>query len=462
MVGRLKELIHRNNHFRMIGMISSLNMLLAVTAFLKDILLASYLGTSVEADAFLLAFFIIDMIGNNIIGFSVGISALPVFTTVSAKGNSKSLSTVLISVNLLMIAVMLVIAMILYANENVLISYLSFGFSSQTSLIFIRAFRIILVSLLIYPLISIANAVLQVSDRLVPGVLSSVLFNVIFLFTVLILSIFHVPTEAGISYISGAIVLATLLMLGLLYYHILTNRMIHIPQWSAFKNNIQESLFYLRLLLKLLIPCLFIIFLSQAMLFIERYFASNFVEGAVSALNYAYRLSQVPVWIFVSAIGLVFFPVMARLSDEKSRDEAADILVKSLKLMSLVTIPMMVALFALRYPIITILFKRGAFDDTSVAYTCQIIAGYSLGILGQSIIVLCLRFYLALKQIRVPFVLLTVSFGLNILIDLNLIPILGLAGIGYGSAISNTICAGLFVGNILRDKHKRNKYTKEN
>jgi putative peptidoglycan lipid II flippase len=455
MADRIKNLLHRNHHFKMIGTISILNMLLAVTAFLKDVVLASYLGTNVEADAFLLAFFIIDTLGNNVIGFSMGICILPVFSSVSTTSKEKTLPSIVIAVNLLMLVLMLFVALVLFANENGLISYFSFGYSIQSSQAFSHVFRILLLTLLIYPLISIANSLLQASDRLVPGVISSLLFNAVYLLAVAMLSILRIPAEQGILCLSGSIVVATLLMLGLLYFYILRQRSLPDFRWNLFEGRRQEIFSSLKLVLKLWLPCLFMIFLSQAMLFMERYFASHYAQGAVAALNYAYRLSQIPVWIFVAAIGMVFFPVMSRLCAEKNKGEAASILVKSLKLTTIITVPMMIGLFALRVPVITLLFKRGAFDDTSVSYTCQMIAGYSLGILGQSIIALCLRFYLALKEIRVPFLLLTASFALNILLDSNLIPIVGLAGIGYGSAISNTLCAGLFAGHILLIKRER-------
>lgn len=125
-------------------------------------------------------------------------------------------------------------------------------------------------------------------------------------------------------------------------------------------------------------------------------------------------------------------------------------------IMAIITIPMIIGLFALRYPVVTILFKRGAFDDNSVKLTCDILAGYSLGILGQSIIVLCLRYYLAIKKIFKPLIILMFTFALNIILDLNLIKTIGLSGIGFGSAVSSTICGGLFIWDIFKSAVKGN------
>src|SRR4051812_21838057 len=67
--------------FGTIGVVALLNGSVALMAFVKDVLLASYFGTSVQADGLTLAYFLPDMIGNTLIASALGVSCVPLFFT---------------------------------------------------------------------------------------------------------------------------------------------------------------------------------------------------------------------------------------------------------------------------------------------------------------------------------------------------------------------------------------------
>ncbi len=439
------------------ALISLLNIVLAFSAFFKDVFLASYLGTTAQADAFLLAFFILDTVGNNIIGFSLGISAIPVFTSARIKKGGDFAFRLLLSLLISFLIIMSFLSVLLIINERSLVLFFSGARSDRLPFFFTSAFRIMLPVLIVYPFYYAGNALLQSMDKLTVGIISSIIFNLIFLFSVLFSAAGHVPAENGISVISASILAAVIAEAVIVWTALFRYGAISLSGlFGRLSSELSDVLKFLGLAFKMFVPYVLMVFLSQATLFIERYFASSLQQGAVAALNYAYRLSQMPVWIFVSAIGVAVFPVMARMGDDKAGEkDATDLLIRSLKYMAAITVPMAFALFALRYPVVTILFKRGAFDENSVKYTCDILAGYSLGILGQSVMVLCLRYYLAVKKIVKPLVILVFTFALNIALDLSLIKAIGLSGIGFGSAAASTVCGSLFILDIYSSSRKR-------
>ncbi|HET6872195.1 MAG TPA: hypothetical protein VFH42_04320, partial [Sporolactobacillaceae bacterium] len=57
-----------------------MNLMLAISAFFKDVAFAHYFGTSSTADAYTLGFFIPDMIGNNLIAAALGVACIPIFS----------------------------------------------------------------------------------------------------------------------------------------------------------------------------------------------------------------------------------------------------------------------------------------------------------------------------------------------------------------------------------------------
>ena len=75
-----------------IPVLAVVNLVLAGVALIKDMVLASFMGTTSSADAFMLAFYIPDIIGNTLLAASVGIACIPVFTNASIKEEKRQSS----------------------------------------------------------------------------------------------------------------------------------------------------------------------------------------------------------------------------------------------------------------------------------------------------------------------------------------------------------------------------------
>ncbi|HEY8804693.1 MAG TPA: hypothetical protein VIM42_06215, partial [Clostridium sp.] len=86
------------NYSKLVVIIVAINIILAVLALLKDMFMASYFGTTVNADAFTLSFFITDMLGNNLIANAVAVSCIPLFTKIYADNDEYKLYDNLIKV----------------------------------------------------------------------------------------------------------------------------------------------------------------------------------------------------------------------------------------------------------------------------------------------------------------------------------------------------------------------------
>jgi putative peptidoglycan lipid II flippase len=439
---KINKLLKDKVHYKTIGIISILNMFLAVSALLKDILLTSYLGTNLYADVFLLAFFIVDMLGNNFIGYALGISSIPIICRLDSKGYSKEIRSMLITIGSVFIIIIGILVLILFSFDNEIMNLIAKGFDEEAKLLCIRLLRIIIPTMFFYPLIALGSSVLQANGKFTVAVVSSMIFNIVFIAAVAALMVNSVDVASGVYYLSNSLLVAVVLMFIFVFFY-----MVKYKITSVF-GPVSIKLKYIKDIFKIFIPYFCMLLLTQAIQYIERYMASIFDQGSVSALNYAYRLAQFPVWVFVAAIGTVVFPMMSKISDEKSRNQACQILIKSIITMAIITIPMMLVLFFFRNPIVYILFKRGAFDDYSVIITSKILSGYALGILGQSIVVLCLRYYLVINELRRPLKILSSVFVLNIVLDLIFVKVFGLIGLGYGSAISNSICSVIFLKDI--------------
>lgn len=442
---RLKSKL-RKNTAGVIGVIAVINIFLAVIALLKDMLLASYLGTSQEADAFTLAFFITDMIGNNLLGNAAATSSVPLFSKVYAKEEPNDFGRVFIAINFSMLIIALIVAALFYINQKSIIGFLGFGFSEVSRENSLVLTQLLCVTILLYPIVLIAISALQIKGKFIISAIVPIIFNFIFLLGILLCTLFKIPQSTGIIVISYSIITAVFVMIGCTYTSLINKK--QIKNTDIRLEGFKETTPLILTSLKLFFSYLTILFLSQGVLYIERYITSQFAPGSIAAQNYAYRLSQFPVWVFTSAISTVTFPLMAKAKGRGEQKEVIRTFKISIYSTLLVTLPVAIILFFLREPIISILFLRGEFTYESLKLTGSILSTYTLTIIVQSVNLLCIKYYLTENRLGTPIVVFLLISVINSLIDVLLARKMGLMALGVGAGISGLLASMIFLNNI--------------
>lgn len=416
-----------------VSLIIMINLILAAVALFKDVFMASYLGTSSQADAFLLAYFLPDTVGNNLLASSLGIACVPVFSRLFVANEHYRLNKS-ITVIILYFMVFSVLLLIFFSlASKPIINNLGTGFSEYTRSLCTELFMIILPIIVAFPMITVGTSVLQVSNRFNIPALAPVLFNLVLLIGTLYVYLLPVPIQQGVYLLAASVLIGVIVMLALIWLAIRKYR-IKVLVWPRFSELIRPA-GDIREILRIFFPYLLILLSSQIVFTVERYLASKLEVGSIAGLNYAFRLAQFPLWVFVAAVSTVAFPSMSKATGLGHAEELKETLGKSLFLVFIVTLPLTVCLFFLRVPIISMLLQRGSFDDTSVKITAGILAGYTLTIVSQGIVLICLRAFLAIGRIFIPLLAVLISSGLTILFDYLLVDIIGSAGLGYGAAI---------------------------
>ncbi|MFB9325191.1 lipid II flippase MurJ [Paenibacillus aurantiacus] len=207
-------------------------------------------------------------------------------------------------------------------------------------------------------------------------------------------------------------------------------------------------------------PLLLLTLCMQAGYAFERAVAANLASGTVTALGYAYRVAQFPNWVFVSAVTAVLLPSLSRQTDgpglrgsaagERARAEVLRALLGTLA----VLLPAAALLFALRGFVIELLFGRGAFGAGSVRMTADLLAGYSLGVVGQAVSAIGLRYFLAIGRLRDCVLIYAVAAAFTMGFDLLLVPRYGAPALGYGSCAGWTLNALLIGWLLVRKRGK--------
>jgi putative peptidoglycan lipid II flippase len=209
----------------------------------------------------------------------------------------------------------------------------------------------------------------------------------------------------------------------------------------------------LRRLVQFLVPAFIGIMTVQFNLLVESQIASQFGNGPVSYLFYAFRLVQLPVSIIAGSVAVAALVQLSSLVARGERDRLAGEIGRALTLNSVLVLPAAVGLFVLAEPIIALVFERGAFTPEDTRLTAQMLQMYAIATWGICTHRLALPCYYALDDPYFPMRLAVVLMLLKLPVAWLLVYPLGLgpSGLPLSHALLVMIeCAVLWWGFIRR------------
>lgn len=174
----------------------------------------------------------------------------------------------------------------------------------------------------------------------------------------------------------------------------------------------------------------------QVNLLVGRQVAS-FFDGAIAWLNYADRLYQLPLGVVGIAIGVVLLPDLSRKLRARDGNGGQDAVNSAAEFALALTVPASVALVVVPFPLVSVLFQRGAFDANDALMTAQALAIYGLGLPAFVMQKVLQPLYFAREDTKRPFYFALVAMVVNAALAI------GLSGpMGYLAAATGTTLAG--------------------
>ncbi|MEE1742550.1 lipid II flippase MurJ [Streptomyces sp. BE147] len=134
-----------------------------------------------------------------------------------------------------------------------------------------------------------------------------------------------------------------------------------------------------------LAPVVLFVVGRQSQVLVERFLASTLPAGAISHLNYAQKVAQMPM-VLSLMICTVTFPVVARAMADGDRARARRRVERDLSLAATVVLLGAAAVLGYAPQIIEVLFQRGAFGPRDTAATAEVMRVYAAGLLGHCLV----------------------------------------------------------------------------
>ncbi len=192
---------------------------------------------------------------------------------------------------------------------------------------------------------------------------------------------------------------------------------------------------------------------TQVNVFVNTVLATGEGTGAVSFLNYAFRLMYLPIGLFGVSIGTATLPAVARHAAQDDRAAVRRTIADGLSLMMLLNVPATFGLMVLATPIVRVIFERGAFTPDATAATAAALQFYAIGLLGYSIVRIASPAFYALGQNRTPVKVSVATVLVNAGLNIALVRVLGYRGLALGTSIAALFNAALLMFLLRRHLH---------
>lgn len=206
-----------------------------------------------------------------------------------------------------------------------------------------------------------------------------------------------------------------------------------------------------RLILRLYAPVFLGMLVSYAIVVIDTFLAWQTGVESIAAMAFATTLVQFPIGLVGAAASLAILPSLSRLATAGDEDEFVATLLRGVKAVVLLIVPLGVVLVVLREPIVAVLFQRMAFDAEATQRTAIALLAYApqlpFVVVDQLLIV---AFY-ARKRTITPVLVGVAGAGVYVAMALATVAPLGMAGLALANAVQNSAHAVVLYALLARE-----------
>ena len=406
-----------------------------ILGYLRDLLIAIYLGSGPIADAFFVAFRIPNTFRRLFSEGTFNAAFVPSYSSELVLGKIRSQNFANKIFNLLLIS-LLIIVLIIEILMPSFVFVIAPGFSGDTEKLdlTISLTRIMFPFLLFVSLSSFFSAILNSHNKFAVASAAPIILNI---FLILVLLFQSYLNDQLVIYLSYSVTCAGIVQLIFLLYFI---RKFYFPKITLnFKIDKKVKLFFNKLL-----PSIFSSGVTQINILVGTIIAS-FQASAVSYLYYADRIYQINLAIAGIAIGTVLLPNLSKYIQSRNKKKIDFIQNKALELSLFLSLPATIALLIASEEITSSLFGYGSFDDLSVKNSAKALFYFALGLPAFSFIKIFSSFLFARHNTKVPFYFSVISVIINIIISIYYFNKIGFIIIPMATTISSWLNAILLL-----------------
>jgi putative peptidoglycan lipid II flippase len=192
---------------------------------------------------------------------------------------------------------------------------------------------------------------------------------------------------------------------------------------------------------------------TQINVFVNTVLATGEGTGAVSWLDFAFRLMYLPIGLFGVSIATAATPAISRMVAEQDFARIRSTLAHALGLMLLLNLPATIGLIVLARPIVAVIFEHGNFTAADTIATAAALQLYAIGLIGYSVVRIISPTFYAVGRSRIPVMVSAGSVAVNVVLNVALVRAMGYRGLALGTSITAIVNASVQLVLLRREIH---------
>lgn len=416
------------------AIVSAMTLISRVSGLVRDVVMASVLGSSGVADAFFVAFRIPNFLRRIFAEGAFSQAFVPVFTELTERNTHEARQFVSSAAGLLaLMTLVLTVLGVVFAAE--LVAFYAPGYRDNPAQLAetADALRYMFPYLFCVSLVAMSAGILNTLNRFAIPAVTPVLLNICLILAMwLLVPLMDSAAKAlaiGVLVAGGA---QLLFQVPSLY------REGYLPKPSFDRSNPAVKKVF-----SLMLPAVFSVSVAQVNMFVNTVLASFLVTGSVSWLYYSDRLMEFPVGVFGIALASVVLPSLSKEHVSGSTDSFSELMDWALRWVILIAVPATFALYLLATPLLSTIFLRNAFTVHDVEMSALALEAFSVGICGFIFVKVLAPGFFARQDTKTPMKIAVVSVLVNVVMSLVLVNYMQHAGLALAISIAAWVNASL-------------------
>ncbi|MCP4598368.1 murein biosynthesis integral membrane protein MurJ [Neptuniibacter sp.] len=443
MSGEQAQSKKRAGLLRSSAVVGVMTMLSRVLGLARDVVVASYFGASGSADAFFVAFKIPNFLRRLFAEGAFSQAFVPVLSEYRTQRDLEAVKQLVNYVAGTLGSILIAVTVLAVIGAPMLTALFAPGFYMGDEGKFELAAQMLRITfpyLLLISLTAFAGAVLNSYERFAVPAFTPVLLNISLIGSAIFLSPLFDPPILALAW---GVMIAGVLQLVFQLPFMARIHLLPKPVWGWRDEGVQR-------IMKLMIPALFGVSVTQINLLLDTVLASFLQTGSVSWLYYSDRLAELPLGVFGIAIATVILPSLSRKHAEQSSEHFSSTLNWAMQMVMLIGIPAAVALFILAEPMLITLFHYGALTDRDVEMAAMSLRAYSCGLLAFMLIKVLATGYFSRQDTKTPVKIGIQAAAANMVFNLILIGPFAHVGLAAATAMSAFMNAGFLLYGLIQ------------
>ena len=395
--------------------------------WIRLLVIGSQFGANRELDAYFAAFRIPDAIFQLVVAGALSAALIPVFSSYRARGQDEEAWKLASSVINLVLIALAAFSLVMAIFAPIFVPIVAPGFDAPTTELTIRMTRVMLISPVLIGMGAVVTGVLNSYQQFTVPAIAPLLYNV----AIILAAIFLAPIM-GVEGLAVGVAVGSLAHLA-----------VQLPNLARVGQRYDLTIGLghpgVRRVAWLMGPRTLGLAAGQLNFLVSTVLASGLPEGSLTAYNYAFQLSQIPVGVIGVSIAVALFPTLSQDAALGRIGEIRRQVTNAVRVLVFVAAPLTAIMIVLREPLTSVFYQYGLFSQSATDRTASTLLFFALGLGGHIVVHVLTRAFYAMQDTKTPVAWAVVAVAINVPLMAMLVGPMGVEGLALALSIASVI-----------------------